>query len=142
MNTNAVQDIDRIRVIRRSMRCFVFGIIAAIPGLSLSMSILAFRLQRQIAEETAEPFYLFPLHVVSLIGLAFVGLLAKVGGMVGALEIAVIIVLWQGGGLLVRYRRGTPGEWNPARHLMYWGVWLATVGLFMTLAFLLILIIV
>src|SRR2546427_29283 len=109
--------VDRVRVIRRSMRCFVFGLIGAIPLLGLSMAWLAFRLQRQVANATGEQIRFAPLHLSLGIGLILL-LAAALVESVGAVLAAVLILLalqfflWRR-----QYLRNVPLEWNPARHL-------------------------
>lgn len=119
---------DRVRVINRSVRCFVFGVIGAIPCFGLSMAWLAFKLYRQVAEETGERANLVPLHtctVALIVAAAFTpfdipGVLVAFGALMFGLQILF---------LRQQYQRNTPAEWNPARHLIYWGIGLANVGI-------------
>jgi hypothetical protein len=122
--------VDRVGMIRRSMRCFVFGLIGAVPLFGLGMACLALRLWRQLAEETGEParlawgntsFIVFScLATVLLLFFDQAGLVLALGFLLSPLQ----------GWLLFRqYRRTKPVVWNPARHLVYWGAGLALAGL-------------
>lgn len=119
---------DRVRVINRSVRCFVFGVIGAIPCVGLSMAWLAFKLYREVAEETGERVNLVPLHtctVALIVAAAFTpfdipDLLIVYGTLVFGLQILF---------LRQQYQKNAPSEWNPARHLIYWGIGLANLGI-------------
>ena len=43
--------VDRVRLIRRSIRCFVFGLMGAVPLLGLGMACLALLLGRCLVPE-------------------------------------------------------------------------------------------
>ena len=47
--------VDRVRMIRRSIRCFVFGAVGAVPLFGLGTAFLALRLQRELARESGVP---------------------------------------------------------------------------------------
>jgi hypothetical protein len=121
--------IDRVRLIRRSIRCFLFGLVGAIPCFGLGMAWLAFKLYRDIAAETGERVTLYPLFFTSAFGLC-VGIAyfaidlpgVVLGDAIGVLGFQTLFILRQ-------YRSNAPAEWNPARHLMYWGLGLANAGL-------------
>lgn len=119
---------DKVRVIRRSVRCFLFGLIGAVPCFGLGMVWLAFRLYRDLAAETGERVKLYPLYLTSVSGV-----LVAAAGMVNDLPEVVLgdaIVMLGLQFLFLRrqYLRNAPAEWNPARHLMYWGLGLANLG--------------
>jgi hypothetical protein len=122
---------DRVRVINRSVRCFVFGVIGAVPCFGLSMAWLAFKLYREVAAETGERVNLVPLHffTVSLILAAASApytvpqILVSYGLLIFAMQ---VVFLWR------QYRRNAPAEWNPARHLIYYGIGFANLGILLS----------
>jgi hypothetical protein len=122
--------VDRVRIIRRSIRCFVFGWIAAVPLLGIGAAFLALRLRRQVAAETGGPARLTGVNECSFVAFvaAFMvlcygrqpGLLLALGFLLSALEAYL---------LFRQYVRTEPVEWNPARQLAWWGAGLAYAGL-------------
>jgi hypothetical protein len=125
---------DRVRVIHRSVRCFLFGLVGAIPCFGLGMVWLAFKLYRDIAAETGEKVTLFPLHLTSLAGLAVAAFCLRNDLPDGILADALVLLGLQFLFLRRQYLKNAPAEWNPARHLMYWGLGLANTGLLLTAA--------
>ena len=121
--------IDRVRLIRRSIRCFIFGLVGAIPCLGLGMVWLAFKLYRDIAAETGERAQLYPLFLTSAAGL-YMGVACCANDLPdGALAAAIVVLGLQLLFIRRQYRKNAPAEWNPARHLVYWGLGLANFGL-------------
>jgi hypothetical protein len=119
---------DKVRVINRSVRCFIFGLIGAVPCFGLGMVWLAFKLYRDIAAETGEAVTLFPLYLTSAAGVG-VGVACSVNNMpAGVLADAVVLLLLQFLFIRRQHLWNAPAEWNPARHLMYWGLGLANLG--------------
>jgi hypothetical protein len=124
--------IDRVRLIRRSMRCFIFGLVGVIPCFGLGMAGLAFKLYRDIADETGEPVQLYPLFLTSASGL-YLGAACCANNLPdGVLADALVVLGLQFLFIRRQYRKNAPAEWNPARHLMYWGLGLANAGLIMS----------
>ncbi|HEX4119106.1 MAG TPA: hypothetical protein VH619_00660 [Verrucomicrobiae bacterium] len=124
---------DRVRVINRSVRCFIFGIIGAIPCIGLSMALLAFKLYGEVASETGERVNLVPLHlctVTLLIAAACTPFeLPDVLLLYGILMFGMQILF-----LRRQYQKNAPLEWNPARHLAYWGIGFANTGILLSAA--------
>ncbi|HTA29839.1 MAG TPA: hypothetical protein VK731_05110 [Candidatus Cybelea sp.] len=119
---------DKVRVINRSVRCFIFGLIGAVPCFGLGMVWLAFKLYRDIAAETGERVKLFPLYLTSAAGV-WVAAACSVNNMPGGvLADAIVLFVLQFLFIRQQYLRNAPAEWNPARHLMYWGLGLANLG--------------
>ncbi len=119
---------DKVRVINRSVRCFIFGLIGAVPCFGLGMVWLAFKLFRGIAAETGERVKFFPLYLTSAAGV-WVAASCSVNNMpTGVLADAILLLVLQFLFLRQQYLRNAPAEWNPARHLMYWGLGLANLG--------------
>jgi hypothetical protein len=126
--------VDRVRLIRRSMRCFAFGLMGAVPLFGLGPACLALRLQQQLAEETGETPPLAGAEMVALAVVAF--MLAVVllcygqAGMV--LGMGILLSALQGYGWFRQYQRAEPRLWNPARHLVFWAAALAWAGLILS----------
>jgi len=121
--------VDRVRMIRRSIRCFIFGLMGAVPLFGLGAAVLALRLRRQLAEETGEPpgpKEMFGCTVAFSV-LAAISLCFKQAGII--LGLAILLTALQCYLMFRHYRRTGPVEWNPARHLVYWGASLACAGL-------------
>lgn len=126
--------VDRVRLIRRSIRCFLFGLVGAIPCAGLGMVWLAFKLYRDIAAETREPVKIYPLFLTSFSGL-YVGVACCANHLPdGVLADAVVALGLQIMFIRQQYRKNEAAEWNPARHLMYWGMALANAGLIFSAA--------
>ena len=124
----------RARLIRRSIRCLIFGAIGAVPILGLGGVWLTLSWWKRIAEETGESASL--RSVWSCLG---AGCLFGTGFSVIGLESVSILVLLAaqvGAAILLRraYLSRAPAKWNPARHFCYYGVGLAIWGLFAALA--------
>jgi hypothetical protein len=121
--------VDRVRLIRRSMRCFVYGLMGAVPLFGLGMACLTLRLRRELAEETGEAVRLTGALWCSIaaFALAFVLLCCDQAGLV--LALGILLPALQGYWLFRQYQRAEPPLWNPARHLVYWGAGLAYAGL-------------
>jgi hypothetical protein len=119
---------DKARVIRRSVRCFIFGLVGAVPCFGLGMVWLAFKLYRDIAAETGERVQLYPLYLTSVSGVWMAAVCAVNDLPAGVLADAVVVLALQYLFLRRQYLRNAPAEWNPARHLMYWGLGLANLG--------------
>lgn len=126
--------VDRVRMIRRSMRCFVFGLMGVVPLLGLGPACLTLRLQRQLAEESGEPVRLAGAEMAAIAVVAF--MLAVVllcydqAGIV--LAMGVVLSAGQGCWWFRQYQRAEPRPWNPARHLVFWAAGLAYAGLILS----------
>jgi hypothetical protein len=120
---------DKVRVIHRSVRCFIFGLVGAVPCFGLGMVWLAFKLYRDIAAETGEPVTLYPLYLTSVSGVWLAAACGAYDLPDGVLADAIVLLVLQFLFIRRQYLRNAPAEWNPARHLMYWGLGLANLGL-------------
>lgn len=126
--------VDRVRLIRRSMRCFVFGLMGAVPLLGLGPACLALRLQRQVAEESGEPVRLDAVEMAAIAAVAFIVAVVLLcwnqAGMV--LALGVLLAALQGAWWFRHFHRTEPRQWNPARHLVFWAAALAWAGLILS----------
>ena len=130
----APASVDRVRLIRRSMRCFVFGLLGAVPLLGLGPACLALWIEKELAEESGEPA---PLGGAKMAAIAIGAFIAAVvllawdqAGLVLALGAALSAL--QGGWRVRQCQRAEPPRWNPARHWVYWGAGLACAGLILS----------
>ncbi len=123
--------VDKTRLIRRSLRCFIYGLIGAIPVVGITLAWQAIRLHRQVLRETGEAcrlpkwwyFYWVAALAVSIVG-------DRLQGFLGALA-----AFWGFNGLHAVYlfqlaSTRTGKVWNPARRYSYWGFGLACAGCF------------
>jgi hypothetical protein len=123
---------DPVRVINRSIRCFIFGLVGAVPCFGLGMIWLTFKLYRDIAAETGEPVKLYPIYLTTVSGVAVAAVCAFCDLPDGVLADVVALLVLQFIFIRQQYVRNAPTEWNPARHLMYWGLGLASLGLILS----------
>jgi hypothetical protein len=125
---------DPVRVINRSVRCFIFGLVGAVPCFGIGMVWLAIKLYRDIAAETGEKIKLYPLYVTSAAGLGVAAICFTNDLPDGVLADAIVMLGLQFLFIRRQYLKNAPAEWNPARHLMYWGLGLANTGLVLSVA--------
>ncbi len=139
--------VDRIRLIRRSLRCFMFGLIGVVPFLGLALAVLALQLYHQVLFETGElkgPIKRSYGNILArflywLIGTAYILTYYGCYGYLGVISVAGLFWGTPLVFLLHRYWTVTPREWNPARMHLYWGAALAFTGCFTTVILLVLL---
>ncbi len=125
--------VDRVRLIRRSVRCLLLGLFGMVPIIGSPLALLALRLHTRVMAETGEIWRPARLHAALTVGLALmIGADVITRFAVALLVFAVIL------GLLAfrlarQYQTGAPAKWNPARRQLYWGVGFAYAGLLGTL---------
>lgn len=119
---------DRAQVIRRSLRCFIFGLFGAIPFFGLSLSWLVFRIGREIQTATGERVSFSLINSAWICGLILIDVYAFAVGLAAAVAIALIFLALQIFLMRREYKKNSPTEWNPARHFFYWGIGLAYTG--------------
>jgi len=119
---------DRAQIIRRSLRCLVFGLIGVLPLFGMAAAGLALRLGRKIAEETGERWSFHAVGGCWICGLILIKLYSFAVDRSAAVAVAGIFLGLQVYLLRSLYRNNSAKEWNPARHLVYWGVGLAYTG--------------
>ena len=128
----AAKSVDMARVIRQSIRCFVFGALGAIPLIGIGLAIQALRLHRKVLAEMGGTWRPPPLYWYWLIGLLYLWAYRELFGDVGTLSIFLII-----GGLQTYHlwRSFSPApRWNPGERHLFWGAALAYLGCFGSLA--------
>jgi hypothetical protein len=142
----APPSVDRVGVMRRSVRCFAFGVTGMVPFIGVLTAWRALRLWQEVSEETGEPAgsSVAKKCAVSSFALAvalfffkraggdprsyLAGMIAIIVGLL-LLVLGILLPARQGYLLIRQYGRTEPREWNPARHFAYWGAGLAYAGL-------------
>lgn len=72
---------DRIRLIERSLRCFVFGLLSLIPLLGLGPAILAIHLHFKVWSESGAEWNPGRRYAIAGFCLAWIGLLLSLGDL-------------------------------------------------------------
>ncbi len=72
---------ERIHLIERSLRCFVYGILSLIPFLGLGFAVLALRLHFKTWAETGDGWNPARSYLLLAFCLAWLGVLVSVGGL-------------------------------------------------------------
>jgi hypothetical protein len=121
---------ERIRVIRRSSRALVFGVLGLVPVLGWFPAIYTIGMHRQLCRTTGEPWkgmwfscWLGGLAVLS-------GILVGVGQWaIGVLGFFLVCgaQVWP---VATYLRKQQASYWNPGRHALFYGMSLAWCGLF------------
>ena len=119
---------DRVQIIRRSLRCFGFGLIGVVPLFGLAAAGLAWRLGRSVFAETGERWDFKAIGGCWICGLILITGYTFAVDSSAALVIGIIFLGLQNFLLHSQYRNNVAPIWNPARHLVYWGVGLACTG--------------
>src|SRR5436190_21062131 len=76
----AAKSVDMVRVIRQSIRCFVFGALGAIPIIGIGLAIQALRLHRKVFAELEQSWKPPPLYWYWLIALIYLWSYGKLFG--------------------------------------------------------------
>lgn len=139
-STATRSSVDRCRVIRRSVRCFAYGLIGAIPWVGLGLAYQALRLSSKVSLETGADWHRPKLRWHWMIGLLCLWGYDYFLGWPGFLSIFGIMLWLQTN----QVRRSFPIEdghhWNPAGQHVRWGVALAYAGYFGSMSLLLLIV--
>ena len=120
---------NQVRMIHRPIRCFKYGLLGVIPLFGTAMALLALRLHRELAAETGVRWNFAPMGILWICGLGLITLFAAAQNPALAQTTALVFLGLQSLFVLRHYQTHKPKEWNPARHLAYWGAGLACAGL-------------
>lgn len=132
---------DRVSIIRRSQRCFVFGLCGLVPLFGVGLAWQATVLALQVAKECGEPIRQSTKGgLVIVLGLILTGVLLELEQAGLALALGFLLAAIPGILLLREYHRTKAREWNPARHLLFWGAGLAQAGMVISATILLLII--
>ncbi len=117
--------LDPVRLADRSRRCFVLGMIGALPVLGLPAAVEAARLFCTTARETGEQWKHWPFLAHLILGWILLGAIYPLAGFTLTLGLFVVelgVLAW---GFVALVRRTKARVWNPARRWLYSGLALA-----------------
>jgi hypothetical protein len=123
---------EKVRVIRQSIRCLVFGFIGVIPFLGLPLALQTLQLRRAIGRTTGDESSLRRVFAMAVACFLWLPLYLVVWDLTGLGM--VLCVFAAGAAVLFKGVAGSAAStrWNPARGTLYFGVWLSCIGLFAT----------
>ena len=127
--TAGLISVDLGQVIRLSLRCLYCGLIGAIPLVGFSISWVALQLQRRVIRETGDSLKLGPLKLWWYICLLFLPAYAWFWGAGGLCVLLAFTLSAQAYHLILQYRHSEPLVANPARACLFWGSYLACLGI-------------
>jgi hypothetical protein len=131
--TRSPGSIDMVRVIRRSMRCFVFGVIGLVPLFGAGFACQALRLRHRVSADVQDGWTPPPLYCYWLLG----GLAMMAGNSLwsvpGDVTVCVALLSVQSWHCWRSFQRRSETIWNPADHELFWGALFAYAGLGLTL---------
>jgi hypothetical protein len=126
----APKSVDTVRVIRRSLRCFVFGLLGIIPVVGLGLAYQAVRLYGKVVGETSQHWEPPKMRWHWMSGLFCLWGYDQVFGWTGFLSVFAIFT-WLITNQVRRSLAQPVGHfWNPAQRHLHWGVALAYAGYF------------
>jgi hypothetical protein len=125
--------VDMVRVIRRSMRCFTFGVLGLVPLFGTGFACQALRLRRSVSEDLQDGWKPPPVY-----GYWLLGALALMAGnsfwsLPGDLTACIAVLGLQSWHCWRSFLRRAGTAWNPADHELFWGTLFAYAGLGLTL---------
>jgi hypothetical protein len=125
----APRSVDMVRVIRRSMRCLVFGLIGLVPILGTGLAVQALRLRQAVSAELGEDWG--RLHVSLYWILGMVALWAADGafGLPGDVVVSFVVLVMQSWHVWRSLPPESKEYWNPGRPELVWGIMFAYAGL-------------
>jgi hypothetical protein len=120
---------EMIRLIHRSVRCFVLGLAGAVPVLGIFAAFQAIRLFQSITRETGEAVRWKDFYRLWVLGIGFATLLFPLESPAQSLALMIGFGLLQL--LILRQAESArvARSWNPARRHLYWGMALAHFGI-------------
>ena len=130
----APRSVDMVRIIRRSMRCFVFGLIGLVPILGVGLAVQALRLQRAVCAELGEPWQAPPVYFYLLFTALGLWWLDPRLGFGGDIFLVVAVLTAQSCHVFRRFPSPEKAVWNPGRAALIGGVMLAYAGQTITLS--------
>ena len=130
----APRSVDMVRVIRRSMRCFVFGCIGFIPILGLGLAAQAMYLLRSVFAELNHPWHPPPVYYLWVLAVPTLWYVDELLGFAGCAVILGGLMAGQSYWLWKQFPREPTELWNPAREHLFWGMALGYAGILNSLA--------
>jgi hypothetical protein len=129
----APRSIDMVRLIRRSMRCFIFGLLGLIPFFGVGFAYQALRLRRAISADIGDAWDPPPVYCYWVIGLVAVIAAWSWITVTVAMLVFLAVVALQTWHCWRSFRAAPEAIWNPGRQQLFWGVIFAYAGLGLSL---------
>jgi hypothetical protein len=123
------RSVDRVRVIRRSMRCFVLGLIGLVPLFGAAFACQALRLRRNVSLDLKDDWTPPPVYCYWLIGATAMMAGDALIGWAGDCAIGLALVALQSYHCWRTFRNRVELIWNPAERQLFLGVICAYAGL-------------
>jgi hypothetical protein len=124
------KSVDMIRVIRRSVRCFLFGLIGVVPLIGHGLAWQSLRLCDEVMTEMGTNWPRPPLWAYWMIGLGAMLILDYFFGLIGAFTAFGMFLGLQTFHLWRSFPASATPIWNPGRRHVLWGIALAYAGYF------------
>ncbi len=125
----APRSIDRVRVIRRSMRCQVFGLIGLLPLFGAGFAYQALRLKGSVSAEVGDDWRSPPVYCYWLVGALAMLAVNRAFDLAGDVALCVVLLALQAWHVWRRFQRRRAGAWNPGDREVFLGVLFAYTGL-------------
>jgi hypothetical protein len=123
------RSVDMVRVIRRSMRCFLFGVVGLVPLIGAGFAYQALRLRRSLSADLEDGWTPPPVIVFWLMGIAAMLVARSWLGLAGDLAICVAILGLQSWLCWRSFQNRHEKVWNPGGRQLFLGVLSAYAGL-------------
>ncbi len=120
--------IDMVRLIRRSMRCFIFGLLGIVPLFGAGFAWQALRLQGAITRELEEAWTLPPVYCYWLLGVVGLAGADRWGGGAADLAFCFVLLIVQSWHIWRSFVSRRESVWNPGGPQLLWGTVLANAG--------------
>lgn len=133
-SARALRSIDTARLIRRSLRCFVFGSIGLVPLVGVGLAVQSMQLARSVTRESGGEWCLPPFRLYRVVGVALLWFADPVWGLIGDWVLSIFLLLIQSFLCLRRFHHPpNVATWNPGQSALAWGMTMAQVGLSLSL---------
>lgn len=129
----APRSIDKVRLMRRSMRCFTFGALGLLPVVGAGLAMQALRLADQIHAELGEPKARPPVYLFWIPGLLLIWIGDAALGAAGDIAVWVLLLALQSARVWRDAYRNAAAASNPAHPQLALGVTFAYAGLALSL---------
>jgi hypothetical protein len=129
----APRSLDMVRVIRRSLRCLLFGWIGLVPLFGIGFACQAMRLRRRVSADLGDDWTPPPVYCYWLLGA--VGMVAVTSwiGLWGDLALCGALLGLQSWHCWRRHANRPQNVWNPADRELFLGTLFAYAGLGLSL---------
>jgi hypothetical protein len=124
------KSVDMIRVIRRSVRCFLFGLLGVIPLIGHGLAWQSLHLCDEVLSEMGDNWHRPPLWAYWVVGLGAMIILDYFFGLIGWSSAFGIFLGLQTYHLWLSFPASDSLIWNPGRRHVLCGIALAYAGYF------------